>query len=614
VTPVSATDPTGNLYAYVATDGDIRLMRFADGQELARLDTSDIPVNPVHFSPAGNYLGVRVESQMAKTAEGYRLYSVPQGQLLWSFSRPVRWNRVVFTPDERQILLVDFDGIVHRLDMKSGQELAEYETGLGNDCDLAMHPRGEKIAFAHHQGQGRKIFIHDVATGERRTELTFPFQVSCLAWSPDGTRIAVGSDGLFSLWDIEGPSLLRTFSGHRRLITRITFHPQGQLIATCGYDGATRVWDAETGEAQAKFPSYSAYFSSPSGQLIVVGSSAGQDAIEWWDVELPQELITVSMSGISGLYPRSLDISSDGSAMVVAGGGGIGIWDLPSLQFRESLSLPKAFGVVGLPEPGCFLVGSAQGLSILRRGSTGLQKGQDVGGTEPTARNFTLSTLREGPGGPTGVFHRVAASQDGQRIAWIRERGRLVLWDRSSDVEREFSVAANAPCVAVSPSGRWVVSSDAEGLSVWDFDSGDRIVTLGKALAYCKATFDASGSRLVVGDEHRYQCWRTGSWQLERTIPRDVKGLWGNAAFSPDGRILAISSSRSIVKLLSATTGAELCTLPTAEASLDICHLQFTADGQQLAVVGENHLIQVWQLHRIRRKLAAQGLDWSGPG
>jgi WD40 repeat protein len=394
------------------------------------------------------------------------------------------------------------------------------------------------------------------------------------------------------------------------LITRITFHPKGQLIATCGYDGATRVWDAETGEAQARFPSYSAYFSGATGQLIVVGSSAGQDAIEWWDVELPKELTTLSLSDIPGLYPRSLDTSSDGSAMVVAGGGGIGLWDLPSLRFREFHPLPEAFGVASLPEPSCFLVGSAKGLSILRGGSTGLQKVQDDDRTEAAVPSVTLSTLREGPGGPTGVFHRVAASQDGQRIAWIPDRGRLVLWDRSSDVVREISVSADAPCLAVSPSGQWVVSSDAEGLAVWDFDSGDRIVTLGNVLGYCKATFDASGSRLVVGDEHRYRCWRTGSWQLERTIPRGVKGLWGAAAFSPDGEILAISSSRSIVKLLSADTGAELCTLPTAEASLDMCHLCFSRDAKRLLLAGENHVIQVWDLERIRGQLTKLGLDW----
>ena len=490
VTPVAATDPTGSLYAFVGADGDVQLRRVSDGEELSRIKTSGIAIDPIHFSPAGHYLGARIEKN-EQTEAGYRLYSVSEGQLQWSFSTPVRWNRVAFTPDERQIVLVDFEGRVHRLDTASGEQLGVFETGLGDDCEMALHPDGDKIAFAHQHGQGQNIFIHDLATGERLAELTFPFPVWCLAWSPDGTRIAVGSGGLFSLWEVPGPTLLRTFSGHRRLITRITFHQDGRLIATCGYDGATRIWDAETGEALARLPSYSAYFAQSSGELIVIGSAAGQNALEWWNVEMPRELTTLSVPDVSGIFPRSLDFSSDGSIVVAAGDDGVRVWDCRSSRFQDFLPLPGAFGVTRVPEPGRLLLGSSLGLSELCADSGTNQPAPGQSDVSTIARRFAITTLQEGHSAQDAVFHRVAVSQDGHRIAWIRDRGRLVLWDRSTDVVREISVSGDVPCVAVHPSGQWFVSSDADGLAVWDFASGVRDRTLGDTYPWCKATFDA---------------------------------------------------------------------------------------------------------------------------
>lgn len=615
VSSVAATDPTGNLYAFVADDSDIRLRRVSDGQQIARIDTANLAIDPIHFSPAGHYLGVRVDSQVERSEGGYRLYSVPDGQLQWSFVAPVRWNRVAFTPDERQMVLVDFEGHLHVLDTKSGRELADYETGLGDDFELAVHPLGEKVAFARRQGQGQSIFIHDLLSGDRIAELKFPFQVWTMAWSPDGNQIAVGSDGLFSLWDVAGPTLLRTFSGHRRLITQITFHPQGRLIATCGYDGATRVWDAVTGEALARLPSYSAYFTKSSGQLIVVGSFKGQESLEWWDFDMPNEMTTLSLPEVNGMFPRSIDFSSDGASIVAAGDDGIRSWEGPSSQYAEFMPLPGAFGVAHLPQPGTFLLGSSQGLSELRlrlkadnRASSRFDSS-----TVATSHKLAMNVLHERNPQTNHVFHRVAVSEDGRRVAWIRDRAQLVLWDRPADVVRQISVsdsAEEAPCLAISPSGRTVVSSDGDGLAVWDFDSGVRLVTLGDTSHWCHATFDATGRWLVVGDEHRYRCWATDTWRLVRTISRSGLGLWGASAFSPDGKLLALASSRSVVKLLDADTAEERCTLPTADYSMDICHIVFSPDGQRLLVSGENRMIQVWHLDRIHHQLQQLGLAW----
>src|SRR5262249_47999422 len=81
---------------------------------------------------------------------------------------------------------------------------------------------------------------------------------------------------------------------------------------------------------------------------------------------------------------------------------------------------------------------------------------------------------------------------------------------------------------------------------------------------------------------------------------------------SLDGKILAVSHSSRIVRLLEHATGQELARLAAPHA-VEIVGLYFSADGSQLAARSLSHIIQVWDLRLIRAQLAAMGLDWDLP-
>src|SRR5262249_56500888 len=102
----------------------------------------------------------------------------------------------------------------------------------------------------------------------------------------------------------------------------------------------------------------------------------------------------------------------------------------------------------------------------------------------------------------------------------------------------------------------------------------------------------------VSGSECRLR--RVGTWQLDRRISGDpnLGDAW-EPAFSPDGRVLAISYLTRVVRLIEVSTGNELATL-TAPTPLVGYHLQFSPDGSQLAVVSQTHVIQLWDLRLIR--------------
>jgi len=63
------------------------------------------------------------------------------------------------------------------------------------------------------------------------------------------------------------------------------------------------------------------------------------------------------------------------------------------------------------------------------------------------------------------------------------------------------------------------------------------------------------------------------------------------------------------VRLIETATGRELATL-TAPELHDIHWLCFRPDGEQLAVGCANGILQLWDLRRIRERLAEMGLDW----
>jgi WD40 repeat protein len=171
-------------------------------------------------------------------------------------------------------------------------------------------------------------------------------------------------------------------------------------------------------------------------------------------------------------------------------------------------------------------------------------------------------------------------------------------------------IAPKVSFIALSPKGQWAAVGTwrGNGTRIWDLHTGRQV---GKELPGGDAgvAFSPDGRWLVNGTKDEYRFWEVGSWRPGLRIPRTPQTVPGPLAFTTDGKILAIAHSLREVRLLETATGRELATLIAPEP-LGIRGLCFRPDGEQLAVVCANRALQLWDLRRIRERLAEMELNW----
>lgn len=82
--------------------------------------------------------------------------------------------------------------------------------------------------------------------------------VRAIAWSPDGKRIASGSeDYSVQVWEAAHGNLINTYSGHSDSVEKIAWSPDGQYLASSSTDCSVQVWTADKGNMVYTYKSFS---------------------------------------------------------------------------------------------------------------------------------------------------------------------------------------------------------------------------------------------------------------------------------------------------------------------------------------------------------------------
>ena len=306
-------------------------------------------------------------------------------------------------------------------------------------------------------------------------------------------------------------------------VTALTFHPDGDLLASHAWDGVLRLWDPSDGTAAAAVAPPSATSAIQRRRPLAGGRAGTASRAELLEVTPSREYRTLvgSAGAGAGGYNHG-DISPDGRLLAVGMDAGTRLWDLRS--GRELAALPAGTSYVffdGREEAeGGPVTPNSPRWSLLTGGSDGLLR-WPVTSDDPEGKR-----LRLGPPRQLSPLRRAwfARSPDGRTLGAVTEEGgaNKILDLETGTVRRDLGVHPEGEVRALSGDGRWAASSGwhSDRVRLWDAATGQMVHewVLGKR-TFVFFTPDSRALIISRGDEFSF--WDVATLQPIRRLPRE---------------------------------------------------------------------------------------------
>lgn len=157
-------------------------------------------------------------------------------------------------------------------------EKKTYAPDPGQVWCVAYSPDGKRLAIAtgFQQTQGT-VIVWDVATGREIFRRGEERGLRCVKFSPDGKSLAFASyDGTVKLINSATAKQNAVLKGHKEGVNSIAFSPDGKWLATGSLDKTAKIWDLSTSKEKLTFSGHKecvlSIAFSPDGSLVATGS------------------------------------------------------------------------------------------------------------------------------------------------------------------------------------------------------------------------------------------------------------------------------------------------------------------------------------------------------
>ncbi|MEZ6129086.1 MAG: WD40 repeat domain-containing serine/threonine protein kinase [Planctomycetaceae bacterium] len=601
---------------YSVHEGTLVAVRRIDNHSTAaRLPLRSFPLVS-RFSPDSKWLALSTEFAVDDSRPRLELWDWQREQRVFSsdsdgFAVPICRYSVAFDPLNERVAFGLEDGTVMILPMsdlsagRAGRAAVRLEATSAIHA-LAWSPDGKYLLGT--ATDSSKALIWSVAKQTRVAVIPFSEPTYGVAWSPDGHRVAIGSGfatKLFVVVDQNNLTELETqpphvLAGHSSPAHEIRFCPDSSLLATWGYDGTTRFWEAQRGLPLLVAKGHADGF-DPQGRRL---SFRGPGSFGVWELARDDVLWRATAVGTEQLSATHLAWLASGRILAVDSQQAVHFRDLNSHRWIARSPASEVTDLSRHPAMDDMLVCSAGQLLRLKLKlddrKDGYVSAAVISEQVELPLNFRADSVESIP------------DESGGTIAVAGERTKeILLMNSDLTVRRTIPAKTNTGVLWLDPTGRFLITGERHGqsLEIFDIQSGQPVQSLSEH-GTAAIVYQPRSGILITGSWRGYSGWDTQTWQKLYRMPRGSSMQPCAITLEPAGRWGFAAESGSSLIRFHPETGEVTGRLNSFDSQASIWTLSLDPDAHRLAVACGSNGLQIWDLTRLRREFEALEIDW----